>query len=221
MFIVATKSDIKSENNNDWDELTDSFITGIDDTVLKNSDTTLRDVLTNPSKYAKKPDANATLKKMQSAINTYFSEVNNTFSSENDKLNSELESISVIYSKMTSIINEKTESVKIPLITPYTIDIKENNSENIIVDSYNNALEMLIGKLISSSKYVAEVSTKYKDHTIGSWIFSGDKIRIITIKPPESVIIDIENAQSTLNNYLSSFSDEINLYKNSKQTQVN
>jgi hypothetical protein len=221
---MATKSDTKSENNNsnnNWDELTDSFITGIDDSILKNSEIKLRDVLSNPSKYAQKSDATTTLKKMQSAVDAYFSEVKNTFASEIDKLNLELESISVIYSKITSIINEKTELLKIPLITPYTIDIKESNSENIIIDSYNTSLETLIAKLISSSNYVAEISTKYKDHTLGSWIFSADKIHIITIKPPENIIIDVENSQSTLNDYLSSFSDEINLYKSSKETKVN
>ncbi len=221
---MATKSDTKSENNNsnnNWDELTDSFITGIDDSILKNSEIKLRDVLSNPSKYAQKSDATTTLKKMQSAVDTYFSEVKNTFASEIDKLNLELESISVIYSKITSIINEKTELLKIPLITPYTIDIKESNSENIIIDSYNTSLETLIAKLISSSNYVAEISTKYKDHTLGSWIFSADKIHIITIKPPENIIIDVENSQSTLIDYLSSFSDEINLYKSSKETKVN
>lgn len=218
---MATKADKKSENNNDWDELTDSFITGIDNTILKDSDVTLRDIMTEPSRYSQKADASTILKKMQSAVNTYFSEVSTTFSSEKEKLNSELDNISTIYSKIVSILNEKIESAKIPLIFPYTIDINRNNSENIIIDTYDNSIELLIGKLISTSKYVAEVSSKYKDYTLGSWIFSGDNIRIITIKPPESIIIQIENSQETLNEYLTSFSDEIQLYKNSKQNQVN
>ncbi|MEM0200939.1 MAG: hypothetical protein QXD23_00865 [Candidatus Micrarchaeaceae archaeon] len=214
---MATKNESKNENTNDWDDLTDSFITGIDDTILKDSEIKLRDILMKPSKYAQKLDANITLKKMQSAINTYFSEVNKAFSSDQEKLNSDLESISVTYSKIMSVLNEKATSLKVPFIIPYTIDIKGQASENIIIDSYNSSIELLISKLIYSSKYIADMSTKYKEHTLGSWIFSSDRLYILTIKPPESVIIDIENSQEILNNYLNSFSDEINLYKNSNQ----
>ncbi|MGC8479166.1 MAG: hypothetical protein ACP5M9_00645 [Candidatus Micrarchaeia archaeon] len=206
----------KNNNDREWDELTDSFITGIDDKLLVDSDVKLRDVLTHPSKYAQKSNASSILEKMQSSIDTYFGIVMEAFKSEKDKFDKELEAMSILYSKVSSTIQEKAELSQTPIITPHSINVNEKSSESIIIDSFDTQVEHLIGKLTSSSVYIGDISAKYNEHTLGSWIFSSKRPYILTIKPPENIIMEIENAKLTIMSYISSFSGEIELYKSSK-----
>ena len=206
----------KNNSDYDWDELTDSFITGIDDKVLTDSDVKLRDVLTHPSKYAQKSNASSILEKMRSSIDNYFDMVLEAFKSEKEKLDKELEAASILYSKVSSTIQEKSELSQTPLITPYNINSNEDLSEVIMIDSFDTQVEHLIGKLASSSVYIGNISGNYTGHTLGSWIFSSKRSYILTIKPPESIVMEIEKSKSTIMTYISSFSGEIELYKSAK-----
>lgn len=209
---MAVKNE-KTSNKSDWDELTDSFIEGIDDSLMNDSPIKLREMLTNPVSYASKSTASDALTKAKNAIDQYFKNVLSVFENEQKALDNELQSTSINYAKFSSTITEKAEMLKLPYIKPYLLEFNENNRETITLDTYDSSVELLLGKLLLSSKYVAEVSGTYKNHTLGSWLFSSDKAYVVTIKPPESVILDIENSKDIILSYLNGFSDQINLFK--------
>ena len=209
-------NDQAKETKQDWDDLTDSFIEGIDKTILKDSSFKLRNLLLNPTTYASKPSANESLKKAKEAVEEYFSSVFLAFSSDKEKLDKELESSSVNFAKMSSVITEKATLLDVPFIKPYSLEVTENNRESIIIEKYDPSIELLIGKLLSKSKYVGDISGKYHDHTLGSWIFSSDRAYILTIKPPESIILDIENSKDIILFRLEEFSNQLELFKTSK-----
>ncbi len=209
-------NDLVKETKQDWDDLTDSFIEGIDKTILKDSSFKLRNMLLNPTSYISKASASESLKKAKDAVEEYFSSVLLAFSSDKEKLDKELESSSVNFAKISSIIIEKATSLDIPFIKPYSLEITENNRESIIVEKYDPSIELFIGKLLSKSKYIADISGKYRGHTLGSWVFSSDRAYILTIKPPESIILDIENSKDIILFRLEEFSNQLELFKTSK-----
>ena len=202
-----------SKNNEEWDELTNNFIDEIDNTVLKNATVKLRSILSDPILNSSKPNASTTYENTKKAVNDYFNGVLKIFDSESKALNQELENSSVLYTKFVSIIAEKAEQLKIPYIKPYLVEIKDSYREVILLTEFNSSVEFLIGKLISSSKYVADISGTYKDHTLGSWIFSSDRAYNIIIKPPESIVLDIENSKDVILSDLDNFLNQINITK--------
>ncbi len=214
---MAVSADDDSKQN--WDELTDSFIEGIDDTSFKDSSVKLRQILTDQIQYASRSNARALLDKAKNATNSYFLNVLNAFSSEKKALDSELESMSVNYAKFSATIKEKTELLKVPYIKPYLIEMKDTNKEDILLESYDSSTESLLGKLIAASKYVADISGTYNGHSLGSWIFSSDRAYIVTIKPPENVVMDIESSKASILSQLDEFSEQIHLFETTVPTQ--
>ena len=51
------------------------------------------------------------------------------------------------------------------------------------------------------------MSTQYKEHTIGSWLFSGAKNYILTINTPPNPILTIENSRALIENTLDALSN--------------
>jgi len=111
------------------------------------------------------------------------------------------------YSKIDGLIATKAAAASVPYIQPYYVSPGQNDREEILIDRYDESMDLLLGKLTNVSNYVANLSGEYKEHKFGSWVFSGPKTYVLTIRPPQSTIIEIERSSSLINDMLASVSE--------------
>ncbi len=190
-----------------WDEETGGIIESID--MQSSGDgPSLRDLLLNPQKYLLKPGSGSLVEKLRTKANTYFDAILADMPADKEKFTSELESLNVQYVRLNQIISEKAISMNVPYIKPSFVNVDTTRREGITIDQYNSSVEQLIGKLISTSKYVADISVNYKEYMLGTWVFSSDRAYVLTLKQPENPIMYLEASRTTINGLLDNIADQ-------------
>lgn len=189
-----------------WDDQTEQFVEELDELTKLNDDISIKDLLLNPEKYTGKKDLPMKVSSVQKTIDTYFSEMLEGMPEEQRRLEQELSNTDLFYNKIDGIIQAKTASSNVPYVEPYTVYINRDQREEIVVSQYTQDIDQLIGKFIASAEYVANLSGKYLQHRFGSWLFSCSKAYVLTINPPSSIVMDINNSKSLILDMLSSLS---------------
>ncbi|MGC9037468.1 MAG: hypothetical protein ACP5IK_02020 [Candidatus Micrarchaeia archaeon] len=180
-----------------WDPQTDVFINEIDGIVSEKYGISFRDLLLNPGKYSGKKDIKATFQNIKTEVDNYFKTLLSTYADELEKVNNELESLTSQYKELDALIASKASLAKVPYIKPSSITRKEQEEE-ITIKQYDPSLEPLVSKLVSISHYVADMSIKYKNNIIGSWLFSGSKNYVLTLEIPASDALVIQTSKDTI-----------------------
>jgi hypothetical protein len=191
-----------------WDDQTELFMQELDELTKANNGMSIRNLLLNPNKYNDDGELQAKLPALQATVDSYFNDMLNGLTNEQRELDQELANADLFYKKIDDIIQARAGPSKVPYIAPYTVYINRDEREEIVVNQYTDDLDQLIVKLINGSGYVANLSGKYLEHKLGSWLFSGSKNYVLTINPPSSIIMDINNSKSLITDMLSSFSEE-------------
>lgn len=198
------------ENVPQWDDQTDVFISAMEDEIQKDVQVSLRDMLENPESFSSKKGALDKATQVKSLVEEYFQGLLEDMNDEQKSLDQYLESIDSQYKRIDEVVASKTASYKIPYMKPFALNMNQDQTEEIVIDQYNDRIDTLVGKLVSISNYVADVSGNYKGHMIGSWIFSGQKPYMLSLNPPDSFIITIEQAQKAISDMVD---DVINMSK--------
>lgn len=189
-----------------WDEQTDRFINELDERISDKYGISFRDLILNPNKFATKKDMPLTFQNIRKDVDAYFDDLMDSFKDEKAKLDSELESLTAQYHEIDATITNKAALARVPYIKPKSIERKEEADENVIIDKYEPGMESLIGKLLSNAVYVADVSVPYKNYTLGSWLFSGQKNYLLSLDTPTSIVLNIETSRDVISYLLDTIS---------------
>ena len=177
---------------------TAAFLREIDKRYADKYTLSVRDAILSPEAVVKLSNPQQTLSQMKDDVNAYFDSLLGGMQDEQQKFNVELENATNLYSKISEMIKEKATAASLPLINPITIERNEQLEETIVISHTDSSIEPLIHKLVNISNYVADTSTKYKEYTIGSWLFSGQKVYTLAINPPASIILGMETAKNEI-----------------------
>jgi transcription termination factor NusB len=189
-----------------WDAQTDSFVSDLNSLISKKYGVDFRGMLTNPGAYANRKDAKASVDKLRADVDRYFSQLLDSMKDEQDRLTAALEKSTEQYKQVDSIISSKSSVLRVPYIRPLFVNRNPDNEETVVIEQYGSGLDSFIGKLASVSNYIANVSAAYKDYYIGSWLFSGARNYILTMNPPISPVLAVENGSAIINGILDSIS---------------
>jgi hypothetical protein len=192
-----------------WDDQTDQYIEAIDEanSAEKRSSVSLREMLMNPNDYIGKEGIEKDIEELQAISGDYFTQMLSGLQDEQKRLDQLLVDSDTFYSKVDGLIETKASSAGVPYIEPYYVSSNPDNREEIILEKYKADLDLLIGKLATVSNYIANLSSSYKEHRFGSWIFSGRKSYVVSMKAPESVIMDMWRSSELINSMLNSVSE--------------
>lgn len=192
-----------------WDDQTDQFISAIDEInqAEKHTNLSLREVLLSPDKYLGETDILKDLETLQSIADGYFTETLSKLQDEQKELDQLLAMADMNYSKIDSVIATKASAGRVPYMQPYAVYTNPDQREEIMIDKYEDSLELLIGRLANGANYVANLSGSYKEHKLGSWLFSGSKAYVLTLNPPTSVVMDIERSKTAIKDMLASIAE--------------
>lgn len=182
-----------------WSRPTEEMLVKLDSYILQKYKLSMRDIMSNPAEYSTKPGINETISAMEQEVDKYFSEVMSTHAQEQKALDIDLKRIEDLYNKINSLIETKAKELNVPYINPMGISRETTGEETVIIYEFDEEIGSLVSKLVESSVYVADLSTEYADHPIGYWFFSGPKGRAISISPPESSLIELQNSHDEIN----------------------
>jgi hypothetical protein len=185
-----------------WDDQTDGFISELDDSLSKKYGMSIRSLLLNPSKYMGKKGLNATVGGIRADVEAYFAALLGSMKDEQAKLDSELESADTQYREIDSLITNKAATARVPYVKPFFLTRNQDKEETIVIDKYDESLEAFVGKLVSISNFVADVSAVYKQYRLGSWVFSGVRNYVLNINPPASPVLVMDNSKVIINSIL-------------------
>ncbi len=194
-----------------WDDRTDQFISAIDDLMGAESQQgiRLRDLLLNPTDYFSKPGIAETVEGIEKSVDSYFNEMLSGLKDEVRDLDQRLANTDLSYTKINELISVKSVSAGAPYIRPDSVYINPDEREELIVEQYTDDLDSLIGKLSNTSNYVADISGEYKEHKMGSWLFSGSRDYVLTIKVPTNIIMDIEQSRLSIRDMLDTILESV------------
>lgn len=185
-----------------WDAETDAFIDDLDDSLSKKYNFSIRSLLINPDKYLDRKDIADIVAGIKGEVEAYFNELLDTMKDEQERLESELESATAQYKQIDSVISSKSASLRVPYVKPLFVTRDAAREETIVVEKYSDNLDSFIGKLVSASNYVADVSAIYKQYYLGSWLFSGIRNYVLTLNPPVSPVLIIDNSKGIIDGIL-------------------
>ena len=185
-----------------WDDDTDGFISDLDTNFSKKYNMPIRSLLMNPAKYLGKKDLSTAIDGIRADADNYFTTLLGGLKDEEAKLETELERADSQYREVDNVITNKAAVSRVPYIKPLAVSRNPNSEETIVIDNYEEGMEGFVGKLVSVSNYVADMSAVYKQHRLGSWMFSGTKNHVLTINPPSSPVLIIDNSRNIINGLL-------------------
>ncbi len=191
-----------------WDDATDQFVSELEGMTMQQYSVNLRTLLMQPKKYANTKDISQKITGIRKTVSDYFSNILSSLKDEQDKLDHELESANMQYEKINELIGTKSAS-RVPYIKPSAVNLGDGAQEEIVINGYDSSTDLLLSRLLSVSNYVADISDKYKDYTLGSWVFSGQKTYLLTINQPTSAVIAVENGRDVISDLLDDAADAL------------
>ncbi len=181
-----------------WDDQTDQIITDIDDLYTSKGQVSLRELLLNPRKYIGKEGIDMQMQEMKKNVDSYFTTMLSGLADEQKSFDEQLAGTDLLYVKIDGVMATKASASRVPYISPSSLYMDTNRREEIVIEEYSDEIEAFIGKLVNASDYIANLSGTYKEHKLGSWIFSGVKTRVLSLRVPDSPILGIERSRDII-----------------------
>ena len=185
-----------------WSDYTDSLIDTMDKDISAKYKMRLRDLLTDPGKYADQPNIGVTISNMKEDANKQIDTMLAGMQDEVKRLEDDMSKINSITQQLAQNISMQSKQHNVPLIKPVDITRDTGSEDTIVLNSVDSDALKLAEKLIMSSVMVADFSYTYKSYSVGSWFFGGHKNYSIAVYVPENEAYRLELARDELNDLL-------------------
>ncbi len=185
-----------------WSDFTDFVITNIDKKLGNKYKVSLRNLLSNPSKYSAQQDIQTVIKSMSQDVDLYVDDAVSEMPDEAKRLDDALSKADAVTKQLASTVSMYSKQNKVPLIKPVSINRDLTAEETVSVDSANADVLSLVQKLIGSATLIADFSYKYRDAMIGSWFFGGQKNYTITVYMPDNDVALLESSRNEIKGLL-------------------
>ncbi|MCL5007196.1 MAG: hypothetical protein M1164_00755 [Candidatus Marsarchaeota archaeon] len=187
---------------NTWSDYTDAIVSNMDGMVKSKYGVSLRDLLSDPSSVASKEGVADSIKRIKEDVDAYLDELAESMGPERKRVEDGMSKASAITQQLAQNVSMQSKQYKVPLAKPVVLDRKDDDDTKIYVDSVDQGVLSIIEKLVSSSTMIFDQSYKYKDYSIGSWLFSGAQAYSVTVYTPTSEYISLEYAREELETLL-------------------
>ena len=187
-----------------WSDYTDFVLTSLDKTFADKYKLQIRDIISNPDKYASQKDIEKTLTNMREDANSYIDSSISTMPEEKTALEDALAKADSITKQISDNLSVRAKQYKIPIVKPVSVEREVVKDEVISIDSANSDTLALIEKLTESSSYIADMTYTYNESLVGSWFFSGSKNYVLDIFMPDNDVALLEASRAEINDLIDS-----------------
>lgn len=180
----------------------ESLAREIDEKIGNKYGISLLEILTNPEVISTRENSKEVLDSLKNEVDDYFNSILENLGDEQKEFESQLKSITAETERVNKLLSEKAATSKTPFMTVNSIERDLDKEETLVVNRYEDSTDKLVDKLMGVSYYVADVSTAYKEYSMGSWLFSGNKNYVLSLTPPDSVILELESSREEISSRL-------------------
>ncbi len=181
-----------------WSDYTDGVMTNIDDSLKGKYKFTLREFLTNPAKFAKQPNIEATAGNMQDDALKFVDTALAGMTAQKAKLDSDVSKADSATKQLSQSISMQAKQYKVPIVRPALTYRDQTKDEIIYVDSVDTGITALVEKLVSSSKYITDSTVRYGNSSVGEWYFSGEKQYVLRVYLPPNEALSLQGTRDEL-----------------------
>ncbi len=181
------------------------YLSEIKPVIRKKYNIDVEELLKEPANYADNPGMADKIRSIGKDVDAFFDQRINEMGSEAAELKNALGIVDADTKKITQAITTKASIAQVPFVKPLFVDAHEH--EEIIIEGYDASVDQFVTRMINISDYIAELSTVYKDYTIGSWLFSGRSKYLLSISPPASEIMVMDRSRDEIKGLLESIRD--------------
>lgn len=192
-----------------WSDYSDMLISSMDKQISTKFKVSLRDLLTDPSKYASQQNIQMTIGNIKEEVNKAIDSRIAGFGDSEKALDDAAAKADSLTGQISQSIIVQARQNKVPVIKPVAVDRDVTREERIYVDSANADVSSLIEKLVSTSTMIADTTTTYKNYRIGEWLFSGQKNYVLRAYLPRNGVISLEASRGELTTLLDAAADFI------------
>ena len=181
-----------------WSDYSDVVISNADAALGNKYKIKIRDFLAAPMRYAGQTNIVTTAQNMKEDLDKYIDKIYDGLKDERTDFNDAASKADSVTSQLAQNISLQAKQNRVPIITPAQIVREESNDEVIYVDKVDSGVFSMIEKLVLSSTYIADTTSKYGSYSIGEWLFSGSKNYVLRAYLPDSPILTIDASKEEL-----------------------
>ena len=185
------------------------YLSEIKPVIRKKYSIDVEEFLKEPANFNDNPGMAEKIRSIEKDVDAFFDQRIAGMGSEAAELKNALAAVDADTKKITQVITTKASIGQVPFVRPLYVDVQER--EEIIVEGYDASVDQLVTRMINISDYIADLSTVYKDYTIGSWLFSGRNRYLLSISPPSSEIMVMDRSRDEIKGLLESVRDSLNV----------
>ncbi|MEM3841363.1 MAG: hypothetical protein QXN59_01560 [Candidatus Micrarchaeaceae archaeon] len=185
----------------EWSDYTDAVITNMEGVIKSKYGVQLRELLSDPASI-KQGNVLDKLPGIRADIEAYLDELADSMGQERRVVEDAMEKAAAITAQLAQNISMQSKQYKVPIFKPVVLDRKDDDDTKIYVDNIDQSTLAVIEKLASWSTIIFDQTYKYKDYSIGSWLFSGQKAYSVTVYTPASEYISFEYTKEELETLL-------------------
>lgn len=181
-----------------WSDNSDFIIKGLDKQIKTKYGFLLSDLLTSPSEYAQTENILLKISNIKTEINSNIDTILSSMPDEVRKSDDSFARANSATEQLEQKISLEAKKNNVPLITASYIERPRNSDETIYVDAADGWPAPLIEKFASISDYIADLTTTQGKYRVGSWVFSGRKQYVITIRLEPSPVLTLEDIRAEI-----------------------
>ncbi|MDE1857133.1 MAG: hypothetical protein KGH98_03570 [Candidatus Micrarchaeota archaeon] len=192
-----------------WTNYTDSLITDMDRQMKAKYKLSLRDLFTDPARFAQQDGIENTLANITEEVNNYMGRLLDSVADRKRQLDADLGKADSISKQLAQNISMQAKQNKVPVVRPAIVDRDVNRDETLYIDYVDQDVFTLIERLTAASHVISDLTDSFEDHTIGQWLFSGDKNYVIRVYLRPNSALTILSSSRELNDLLQGASEFI------------
>jgi hypothetical protein len=177
-----------------WSDNADYIITGLDKDIKTKYGFQLSDLLTTPQDFVTTENILLKISNVKEDVDKRVGEVLATMQDDVKRAHDDFARADAVSAQLTQTISVETKKNKVPLIDTEYLQRVDNTDEIIYVTNVESWVDDLVEKFVSISDYVADLTTAHDKYKIGSWLFSGKKPYVITVRLNPNPVITIEGS---------------------------
>ncbi|MEM3199526.1 MAG: hypothetical protein QXD11_02145 [Candidatus Micrarchaeaceae archaeon] len=181
-----------------WSSYTEYLITAIDMKIGSKYGVSIRELLNNPAKFASNKGILDTINSIKDDVQEYVKSKIDSKEDEKEALETSLQKADDLTGQFRQAIKDQAEKVGVAIITPDSISRDESKDEIIFTNDASPASLAMVQKLVSMTLFIADLTTTYKNYSIGSWLFSGYKNYVVNVALPQNEVMLLDTSKNEL-----------------------
>ena len=182
--------------------MADFVINSLEKPLFTKYNVSLKKLLSDPDQYAGDPKVGLRISNMREEVNRFIGDRLDDIKEEVKRLDDSAIKVNSISALIANGVASLSKQYKIPIIKPAGLNRVDDNDTTIFVASASQETMQLAERLVSISDYVIDMTAKYKEYNLGTWLFAGARNTSISVNFGPSPALTMYNTMQEIDSLM-------------------